>query len=510
MSGGDASAPFCRAVADEAGTRRLADDLAAIVRPGDVVALYGDLGMGKSAFARAMVRRLAGDPDLEVPSPTFTLVQSYETARFPVHHFDLYRLADPDELVEIGLADALGEGLTLIEWPERAGGELPADRLDAIISDGDGPDGRRFALVPHGGGWAERLDETFAIRDLLDRSGFGEASRAHLQGDASTRRFERVTGATGGATGSAVLMHWPPFGALPIHADGLPYEALVHVTDRLDAFVAIGDTLRRHGFRAPRLIAEDAPRRILLLEDLGGDGIAPDGVADPQRYLAAARRLADMAAVAWPATATGDDGRAFPLPVYDRRALLAEVELFASWYAPDALHRPLAAAEAADWRALWDGLFARFDDDRAAWVLRDYHSPNILWQADGDPIGLIDYQDALIGPAAYDLASLVTDARVDVADDLQAALVDAYCQRRRAIAGPFDEAGFRDAVLLLGAQRNAKILGRFVRYAKLTGRTHHLRFVPRVRRNLEKALAAKVLAGVKLWYERLGLADIRP
>ncbi|WP_026784954.1 tRNA (adenosine(37)-N6)-threonylcarbamoyltransferase complex ATPase subunit type 1 TsaE [Pleomorphomonas koreensis] len=493
-------------VADEAGTRRLADDIAAIVRPGDVIALHGDLGMGKSAFARAVVRRLAGDPGLDVPSPTFTLLQGYETARFPVHHFDLYRLADPDELLEIGFADAVGEGVTLIEWPERAGGELPADRLDVIISEGEGRDGRRFALVPHGGGWAHRLDETCAVRDLLDRAGFGEASRAHLQGDASTRRFERISG----GKGPAVLMRWPPFGALPIHADGLPYEALVHVTDRLDAFVAIGDTLRRHGFRAPRLLAEDAPRRILLLEDLGGEGIAPEGVADPGRYLAAARRLADMAAVAWPATATGDDGRAFPLPVYDRRALLTEVELFATWYAPDALHRPLAAAEAADWRALWDGLFARFDDDRTAWVLRDYHSPNILWQADGDPIGLIDYQDALIGPAAYDLASLVTDARVDVADDLQAALVDAYCQRRLAVAGPFDEAEFRDAVLLLGAQRNAKILGRFVRYAKLTGRSHHLRFVPRVRRNLEKALAGKVLAGVKLWYERLGLADARP
>ena len=92
------TSPFRRivTVADEAGTRRLADDLAAILKAGDVIALHGDLGMGKSALARALVRRLAGDPDLDVPSPTFTLVQSYETARLPVHHFDLYRLADPD------------------------------------------------------------------------------------------------------------------------------------------------------------------------------------------------------------------------------------------------------------------------------------------------------------------------------------------------------------------------------------------------------------------------------
>lgn len=493
-------------VADETGTLRLADDIAAIARPGDVIALHGDLGMGKSAFARAVIRRLAGDPGLEVPSPTFTLLQSYETSRFPVHHFDLYRLADPDELIEVGFAEAVGEGLSLIEWPDRAGEELPDERLDVFISDGDSVDGRRFLLDAHGGGWAERLDETLAVRDLLDLAGLGDASRAHVQGDASTRRFERATG----RDGSTILMHWPPFGPLPIHAHGLSYEALVHATDSIDAFLAVGDTLRRHGFRTPRLIVADEPRRLLLTEDLGAGSIAPHGTASEARYLAAARRLADMAAIDWPETATADDGRAFPLPAYDRRALLTEVELFASWYAPDVIGRPLSDAEAAEWLALWDGLLARFDDDRSAWVLKDYHSPNILWQEDGDPIGLIDYQDTLRGPAAYDLASLVTDARVDIAEDLAGAIVDAYCVRRHAVAGSFDEAGFRDAVVLLGAQRNAKILGRFVRYAKLTGRTHHLRFLPRVRRNFEKALDDKVLAGVKLWYERLAPPVVRP
>lgn len=493
-------------VADEAGTFRLADDIAAIVQPGDVIALYGNLGVGKSAFARAVIRRLAGAPDLEVPSPTFTLQQSYETARFPVHHFDLYRLADPDELIEIGFSEAIDEGLSLIEWPDRAGDELPADRLDIVISEGNDLNGRRFSLEAHGAGWAGRLDETFGVRALLGRAGLADATRSHLQGDASTRRFERVMG----AAGRAILMHWPPFGTLPIHADGLSYEALVHATDRLEAFLAIGDTLRRHGFRTPRLIAADEPRRLLLTEDLGSESIAPGGVADGDRYLAAARRLADMTAIIWPEVAVADDGRVFSLPTYDRRALLTEVELFASWYAPDVIGRPLSETEAAEWLSLWHGLLARFDDDRWAWVLKDYHSPNILWQEGDDPIGLIDYQDALLGSPAYDLASLVTDARIDIADDLAAGMVDAYCARRREVAGAFDEAEFRDAVVVIGAQRNAKILGRFVRYAKLTGRTHHLRFLPRVRRNFEKALDDKVLAGVKLWYERLAPPTTRP
>jgi tRNA threonylcarbamoyl adenosine modification protein YjeE len=489
-------------VADEAGTLRLADDIAAIARPGDVIALHGDLGMGKSALARAVVRRLAGNPDLEVPSPTFTLLQSYETARFPLHHFDLYRLADPDELIEIGFSDAIGEGLSLIEWPERAGDELPGERLDIVISEGEGFNGRRFSLESHGGGWAERLEETFAVRDLLDRAGFASAERRHLHGDASTRSFERATV----ESNAAVVMRWPAWRAFLKRADDDHYEEIVHLADSLSAFSAIADTLRRHGFRSPRVLDRDTERRLMLVEDLGSDGIVRDGVPMTDRYLVAARRLADLASIAWPEVAVDDAGNRWPMPRYDRRALATEVGLFASWYVPHLTGAPLGADALAEWNDLWDGLLARFDDDQGRLVLRDYHSPNILWQASGDPIGLIDFQDGLLGSPAYDFGALVTDARVDIPDDLATAMTDAYVERRRTHDASFDAADFLERTSILGAQRNAKILGRFVEYAARTGRTHHLRFLPRVRRNLEKALDDKVLAGVKLWYERLGLA----
>lgn len=493
-------------VADEAGTLRFADDVAAIARPGDVIALHGDLGMGKSAFARAVVRRLAGDPSLEVPSPTFTLVQSYETARFPVHHFDLYRLAEPDELIEIGFSDAIGEGLTLIEWPDRAGDELPAERLDIVISEGDGLDGRRFLLEAHGGGWAERLDETFAVRNLLDRAGFQGAERRHLHGDASTRSFERAT--VGGD--AAVVMRWPAWRAYMKRADDDRYEEIVHLADSLTAFSAIADTLRRHGFRSPRVLDRDPERRLMLVEDLGSDGIVHDDTPIAERYLVAARRLADLADVAWPEIAVDDIGGRWPMPRYDRRALATEAGLFPVWYMPRLTGAPLSADALTEWNALWDGLLARFDDDQQRLVLRDYHSPNILWQSSGDPVGMIDFQDGLLGSAAYDFAALVTDARVDVPDELAQAMTAAYVERRRSLDAGFDAADFTERAAILGAQRNAKILGRFVEYAERTGRTHHLRFLPRVRRNFEKALEVKVLAGVKLWYERLAPPAVQP
>lgn len=118
---------------DEAATGRLAAAVAARARVGDVIALEGGLGAGKTSFARAFLRARAGDPALDVPSPTFTLVQSYDLPDGPVWHFDLYRLKRPEEAWELGIEDAFAEAISLIEWPERLGGLLPAEHLEVAL-----------------------------------------------------------------------------------------------------------------------------------------------------------------------------------------------------------------------------------------------------------------------------------------------------------------------------------------------------------------------------------------
>ncbi len=136
-----------------AATERLAARLARAAERGDVIALSGPLGAGKTAFARGFVAALCaaeGRPPEEVPSPTFTLVQSYGFARGPLYHFDLYRIADPDEAWELGLDEALAEGITLIEWPEKLAARLPADRLDLALAPGATPEARVATLTPHG------------------------------------------------------------------------------------------------------------------------------------------------------------------------------------------------------------------------------------------------------------------------------------------------------------------------------------------------------------------------
>ena len=135
---------------NEQATRRLAVDIASILKPGDLVTLSGDLGAGKTAFARALIRHLASDGTLEVPSPSFTLVQTYTLPRLTVVHADLYRIAQPGELAELGVDEAAENTVVLLEWPDRAGDLLAADRLDVAftLSAEGGPNQRNVTIRP--------------------------------------------------------------------------------------------------------------------------------------------------------------------------------------------------------------------------------------------------------------------------------------------------------------------------------------------------------------------------
>lgn len=152
------AAPVTHDLADEAATAALARRLAACARPGDVVALHGTLGAGKTSFARAFIRAFLGEPDEEVPSPTFTLVQTYGGERGELWHVDAYRLQDPDEIIELGLDDLFPDGILLVEWPERLGPHLPHRRLDLTLSPGATATARQVVLEDRGGNdWCRRL-----------------------------------------------------------------------------------------------------------------------------------------------------------------------------------------------------------------------------------------------------------------------------------------------------------------------------------------------------------------
>ncbi len=486
---------------DEAATMSFAAAQAAWLEPGDFIALSGELGSGKTAFARGLVRALVGEPDLEAPSPTFTLMQTYEAPVGPVVHADFYRLSAPLELDNIGWDEAIADAIAIVEWPERVPASLPADRLEVNIrfDPTRGPDFRVLELRGFGT-VSKRLARALGVGALLKRSGWSEAQREFLQGDASIRAYERLTKADGA---SAILMISPPRPDGPIVRYGKPYAAIAKLSPDIRAYIAMTGGLRGVGYSAPNLIAYSVEDGLALIEDLGRTTVLEDGVPNGARYAEAVGLLVDLHGRDLPdSLPVGED--LYRLPAYDSEAMLVEVELVIDWYAPAVARVAVPSGARMQFLAIWRELLQPTLAARTTWTLRDYHSPNLHWlpQREGlARIGLIDFQDAVIGPPAYDLASLLQDARVDVPEDLEMRLAALYVRRRTAADSDFDAERFAAAYAAMGAQRATKILGIFARLDKRDGKPQYLAHLPRIERYLARNLAHPLLKPLALWYQ---------
>ena len=325
---------------------------------------------------------------------------------------------------------------------------------------------------------AERTEREAAITAFLDASGWAGAVRRPLAADASFRRYHRV--ALDGRR--AILMDAPP------------------EKEDVRPFVAIARHLSKLGFSAPRIDAEDAGRGFLLLEDLGDDTFTRKligATADNEERLYA--RAIDVLA----ALHRLPEDRAVPsgLAPYDAAKLNAEADLLAEWYAPAVLGRALSDEARAAYRDAWTPAFAALAAEPKTLVLRDYHVDNLMWLPDRAGIaqvGLLDFQDAVAGPAAYDLMSLLEDARRDIAPVLVERMLARYQAQVPAAAND----RFRASYAVLAAQRHAKVIGIFTRLCRRDGKPHYLVHLPRVWRLLERALAHPLLRPVNAWLER--------
>ncbi len=183
--------------------------------------------------------------------------------------------------------------------------------------------------------------------------------------------------------------------------------------------------------------------------------------------------------------------------------MLVEVELLAKWYAPRFKGAPLGEDETAQFSHIWNGLVDLLSDSEQKVLMRDFHSPNIIWrnvETGHHKVAVIDFQDAVIGPSAYDLASLAQDARVDVSGELEEKLVDHYCSLRKA-GTEFDENRFRRDYAIMAALRTTKILGIFVRLDERDNKPDYLRHLPRMQDYIRRAMRHPVLKEYREWYE---------
>lgn len=490
-------------------TDALAAWLALILKPGDLIALEGELGAGKTSFARALISHIAGSETEEIPSPSFALAQTYETPRYPVMHVDCYRLTDEEEARELGIEEALEAGPVLVEWPERIAGLLPDHYLGLRFDDAEDDSARDVTLTGHGD-WAARLARLKAMRAFCDQAGWGDARVSYLQGDASPRAYARLER----GQHRAILMDSPRTPDGPPIRDGKPYSQIAHIAEDVRAFAAIAACLGEAGFSVPAILAQELEGGFLVIEDMGdrvyGPAIAAGDGAE-ELYMAAAETLVALRGVRVPQRLPLPGGGFHVLPPYDEAALEIEVELLLDWFWPLAKggEAPEAARDAylACWRPLFEKLAGA-----TGWVLRDYHSPNLIWLPEREGIarvGIIDFQDAVDGHPAYDLVSLGQDARRDVPAELEAMLFDHYCAETGRRDPGFDRDAFGVAYAILGAQRSSKILGIFARLAKRDGKRGYLAHLPRVSGYLERNLVHPKLSDLRKWYNEHLPASLR-
>lgn len=488
---------------DEGGLERLAQLLALKVRTGDVIALRGDLGAGKTTFARGLIRALLGAENTEVPSPTFALSQTYECQRLRVAHFDMYRLGGPEDAEEIGFEDALARGIAIVEWPERIEPLLPPDRFELSLSEANHPDIRTVTLVALGA-CTTRLRRLGDLITFLDRQeGWRDAHVAYLQGDASTRAYARLRK----DERTAVLMDAPRQPDGPPIRDGKSYSQIAHLAEDMRPFSAISDALRGARLSAPQIYAEDLGAGFLLIEDLGdrvyGAELA-QGASQAKLWRAAVDVLLHLRTVPVPAHLNLRDGSTYTLPRRDRAAFEIEIELLLDWYWPAVKGSPAPDAIRREFADLWKPVIARLLALPGGWFLRDYHSPNILWLPEREGmarVGIIDFQDALNENAAFDLVSLLQDARITVSAELEGELIDYYCRQAAQTDDRFDRDSFVSAYADFGAQRNTRLTGLWARLLKRDGKPHYLQHLPRTWGYLDRNLRHPHLAPLKAWYD---------
>lgn len=521
--------PLTLGYLDEDSLRLVAEVFAFFIATGDLVTLSGDLGAGKTTFARAFIRSLmraasddpgsAEDDAFEIPSPTFTLVQSYEGLRVDIAHIDLYRLGAPEEAHELGLDLALSHGAALVEWPELGERALPPATFALALSDSGEAHLRDLEVTAHGDDASRRLDRIASAFHVCAAGGVTGSSHrlTALGGDASARRYARLR-PTAADAAPLLLMDWPRAPDGPPIRDGKPYSQIAKLAEDVRPFIAIARALRSAGLSAPAIVAANTEDGLLLIEDLGPldfRSALARGADQDTLWSSAVDALAVLRGIPSDTPLPVGDGTSHSLPALDRTILEIETSLVPDWLWPAVHGAPMPAETRGRFEALWAPVFDAILEEAPHWLLRDYHSPNLIALPDRDgatSAGIIDFQDALKGPAAYDLVSLLQDARIDVPIDLEHQLLARYCAAVRAHDPAFDadaDAQFRKIYAFLGAQRNTKILGIFCRLAHRDCKTGYLAHLPRIWDYLERDLAHPELAPLRHWYDEAFPPDMR-
>lgn len=349
---------------------------------------------------------------------------------------------------------------------------------------------------------------------FLEGTGWGDATRTFLQGDASSRHYERLV-----LNGTdAVLMDWSAGPDAPVAGGHAAYSKLAHLAEDVRPFVAVGNYLTSLGLRAPDVIASDLTHGFLLLEDLGladfgsviDKGAGPQGETLDEMYRAAIDVLVSLQQAGAPDALPVGDGTAHKVPSFDDGIYRIETAMPLDWYLPVVMGQDASDDLRAEYDAIWTALWPIIEAGPRTLFLRDFHSPNIIWQSGGDGlgrVGLIDYQDALIGSQAYDPVSLLQDARRDVSVEREMAMRAYYIEQMKNADAAFDSNQFKAAYAVLGAERALRLMGLWPRLLKRDGKPHYMQHMARTQDYLRRNLAHPALSDLAGFVETHFLKD---
>lgn len=457
-------------------------DLAALVArfayAGDILLLKGTLGMGKSTFARAFIQTLAGKK-VTVPSPTFTLVQTYHETRLNVAHVDAYRLQSGDDFEGLDLQDYFEHGITLIEWPENIEEALPqstplkvvmmesevADVLTIEITDGgDDEEDTRLVSLKAEGSWASRFglmftEEAESTRDVSDENrraflqtlGLQDVHLEPVDGALSCRTYYRLNvndhGAEkGNLEHSRILMDAPP-----------PMEDV-------KPFLSALKNYANAGVHVPTVYGEDVQNGYLLLEDFGSMPLSQ--LADESAQKAWLKACVDVLLMMYH---KGDTAK---LDVYDENIMFAEASRYVDWYLPYETGCAVPLEERAAFAHLWQKLAPLAVQVPFSLTHWDFHSDNLMKIAEepcAQNVGVIDFQDSLKGPITFDLCCLLEDRHQK---PLSVALKEEIIQYMlEKLDGQVSYEAFMQSYHIGLLHRLFKITGLYNRATKRDGRT---------------------------------------
>jgi aminoglycoside/choline kinase family phosphotransferase len=305
------------------------------------------------------------------------------------------------------------------------------------------------------------------LHEFLARNDLKTCQRNALAGDASSRRYERLMS----DDRTYILMDAPP-------------------PETIDQFVTVAALLKDRGYSPPEVIDQDSEFGFLLLEDLGDGllaGLIASGLAERPYYELAVDFLIDLSRQPAPSS----------LPGFSADYIRSQNEMFLDWYVKDQADSHMSGTDIALFADIWEELIPSIFIAPDVMLLRDFHAENLLYlegRKGVQALGLLDFQDALQGPPAYDLVSLLQDARRDVSEALERDMLSRYLQ-----ATGLDCEAFKLSYAILGAHRAMRILGIFTRLAKDKGKPGYLELIPRVRSHLARNFARPELAALKNW-----------